>query len=374
MKAVVVGGGVLGASAAFHLRRRGAEVVLVDEEAEGRATSAGAGIVCPWSSRVEDPDHYRIACEAAAAYPELVAQLAECGEANPSYARIGALIAVADAAELDGHEARIRARAAVAPAAGAVTRLAPAEARALFPPLRADLGAVHIAGGARVDGRRLAAAMARAAERLGARRVRARAALDIAAGRVRGVTADGEAIGADAVLLCTGAWAPEILAPYGITLAVRPQRGQIIHLRIPHIAARHWPVMMPLTGFYMLTFDDDRIVIGATREEGTGFDHRITAGGLHQVLAESLAVAPGLASASLVEVRIGFRPMGPGWTPLLGPVPGIAGLFLGNGLGPNGLTIGPQAGRMLALAALGEAPPAVIAPYAAALSAALRSR
>jgi D-amino-acid dehydrogenase len=47
MKVVVVGAGVFGASVAYHLAREGAEVVVFDRDDAGRATSAGAGIVCP---------------------------------------------------------------------------------------------------------------------------------------------------------------------------------------------------------------------------------------------------------------------------------------------------------------------------------------
>ena len=55
MRIAVVGAGILGASTAYHLAAAGAEVVLVDDVSEGRATAAGAGIICPWPSLIEDP-------------------------------------------------------------------------------------------------------------------------------------------------------------------------------------------------------------------------------------------------------------------------------------------------------------------------------
>ncbi|HXM25120.1 MAG TPA: FAD-dependent oxidoreductase [Chthoniobacterales bacterium] len=48
MRIVVLGAGIVGASAAYHLTRLGAEVYLIDRDAPGRATFAGAGIICPW--------------------------------------------------------------------------------------------------------------------------------------------------------------------------------------------------------------------------------------------------------------------------------------------------------------------------------------
>ena len=60
MHIVVVGGGILGASAAYHLARAGAQVTIVDQAHEGRATAAGAGIICPWVSGADDPAFYRL--------------------------------------------------------------------------------------------------------------------------------------------------------------------------------------------------------------------------------------------------------------------------------------------------------------------------
>jgi D-amino-acid dehydrogenase len=105
------------------------------------------------------------------------------------------------------------------------------------------------------------------------------------------------------------------------------------------------------------------VVVGATRETGSGFDHRVTAAGQAEVLNQALEVAPGLGPATLVETRVGFRPVGPDLKPMLGVVAGLDGLVVGNGLGASGLTIGPFAGRLLAQLALGGAPEFDLAAY-----------
>src|SRR3546814_5336027 len=110
---------------------------------------------------------------------------------------------------------------------------------------------------------------------------------------------DGREIAADAVVVAAGAWAPVTLAPLGIRLAVDPQRGQIIHLKMPGADTLHWATMQPLNGYYLLAFEDGRVVIGATRERGSGFDHRLTAAGVAEVLNAGLATAPGLAGWTL---------------------------------------------------------------------------
>jgi D-amino-acid dehydrogenase len=105
------------------------------------------------------------------------------------------------------------------------------------------------------------------------------------------------------------------------------------------------------------------VVVGATREIGSGFDYRVTAAGQAEVLNEALAVAPGLGPAILLETRIGFRPVSPDLRPMLGRIAGLDGLVIGNGLGPSGLTIGPFAGHLLAQLVLGQAPELDLAAY-----------
>src|SRR5215471_13410284 len=51
---IVVGGGLVAASVAYHLARRGASVIIVAGGQQGAATSAGAGIICPWTASADD--------------------------------------------------------------------------------------------------------------------------------------------------------------------------------------------------------------------------------------------------------------------------------------------------------------------------------
>jgi D-amino-acid dehydrogenase len=356
MRAIVVGAGVLGASTAYHLARAGAQVIVIDAARDGRATAAGAGIICPWVSGVEDPVFYALYAGGGRYYSDLVPALAELGETDLGFRRSGALVVSTDTSELAFIERFARQRQRDAPEMGTITRLLPHQARALFPPLRDDFGAVHVAGGARVDGRRLAAALLRAAQTQGATLRTGEATLRVERSRVTGVTVAGETISADEIILTAGVWAPELLHRLGIPLAITPQRGQIMHLRVAAHDTRDWPVILPPGSHYLLAFDDGRVVVGATREPDAGYAYRVTAAGQAEILRHALDVAPGLATAELIETRVGFRPVGPNVRPVLGRVRGVEGLVIGNGLGAAGLTIGPFAGRLLAELALGRPP------------------
>ena len=88
------------------------------------------------------------------------------------------------------------------------------------------------------------------------------------------------------------------------------------------------------------------------------------AGGQKEVLDFALAYAPGLKHATLIETRVGFRPASPSFVPMLGPVEGVRGLLVSNGLGAGGLTLGPMSGRLLAECALGQKTALDLADYA----------
>lgn len=355
MRVLIIGAGILGSSAAYHLAAQGIEVEIVDEAHQGKATMAGAGIVCPWATKVEEPEWYKLYEAGTRFYDGLISGLKSRGETDLGYGKVGALVVAEDRAEFDAAAERVARRTKNAPEAGEIRHLTPAEARALFPPLREDFDAIHIPGAARVDARLLSAAMVRAAVSMGAKFRSDYVTLKTNGDRASCLDSTGREIAADQIIVTAGAWASQILRPLGLAHPVVPQKGQIVHLRLPGVATAKWPVVLPMSSHYMLAFDDSRVVIGATRENKSGFDYRVTAAGELEVLSAGLKIAPGLANATLIETRIGFRPAGETMNPILGRVPGFSNLALGNGLGAGGLTIGPFAGSQIAKIATGQA-------------------
>jgi D-amino-acid dehydrogenase len=364
VRLIVVGSGIVGSACALTAATLGADVTLVDADHRGRATSAGAGIICPWPSRVDDADWFAFACAAARGYPALVDSLADLGETAVGYRQTGAMVLAESPKRQEEIRRQLLARRDHAPEMGEITGLDPSQARGLFPPLSPDFWAVHVSGGARVDGRLISAAMRRAAARSGATVLAGKARLHVARGRARGVSVDGELIEADAVVAAAGAWTNEFLAPAGLRIAIAPQRGQIVHIGLGLADTSQWPAILPdWSGHYMLAFDDSRVVVGATRENESGFDYRVTPGGLAEVLGQALRVAPGLAAGTYLETRIGFRPMGPDIRPLLGRVSQAEGLVIATGLGASGLTMGPYAGDVAAHVALSAEVPVDLGPF-----------
>lgn len=355
-KIVIIGAGIVGASTGYQLAKKGAEVIIVDRHEQGQATDAAAGIICPWLSQRRNKAWYKLAKGGAAIYPKLVEELANDGETDTGYARVGAISLHTDEKKQIAMRDRALKRRDDAPEIGKVTLLDQKETKRRFPLLSEEYSSIHVSGAARVNGRKLRNALLRGAKKHGGKLIEGDATILHEGSTVTGVSVDENILKADTVIATTGVWMRELLKPLDIEFDVTPQRAQIMHLKMPDTDTSKWPVVMPPTDQYMLTLDDSRIVIGATHENNVGLDHRITAGGVYEILTKAITIAPELENSTVLETRVGFRPVTPGFLPVIGPLPSYQGLLLANGLGSSGLTMGPFIGKQLAKLALDEQP------------------
>jgi D-amino-acid dehydrogenase len=362
---IILGGGIVGTSAAYAAVRGGARVALVDAGLPGRATDAGAGIISPVALDRDEarPEWTTLVTECVTHYRSLLADVdavEPSGAGSATFRQVGEIVVAPDPSYTEQlAEIGRRLSTPEGRAAHGVTEppvdVSGARLHRWWPELRGDLDALLIADVGRVDGRRLRARLL-AAARSAADRQPGAALTEITGlggieldGATAAVLVGAERLAAPAVLVATGAWAGEELDRLGVTLEVRPDRGHIVHLRHgPATGGR--PVVNSLAGNYLLGFDD-RVVVGATHE-AAGFAPEATAGGQREVLTQALDLAPGLATATLLETRVGFRPVSSDGLPLLGPVG--HGVHLATGLGAWGLTLGPLFGELAAGHALGE--------------------
>ena len=353
METIVVGGGIVGSSVAYHLASGGVETTLIDRRDAGRATDAGAGIVSPPTSSRVGP-WFDLAVEAFDAYFDLVSALEREQDGPVGVDRCGLLRVAIDEDEVrrfDELSALLDRRedGTGHPRSAALESLPSDGARDRFPPLADTRRALFYADAARVDGRLFEGALRRAGKAHGLSVVEGSVeCLLVQRGRVVGVETAEDRYEADRTVVAGGAWSPEFGGQLGFEVPVEPQRGQIVHVDSGREDVGSWPIVSPFRGHYVVPWPDGRVAFGATRERGSGFDSRTTARGVHEVLSEGLRVAPGLGDASLHEVRVGLRPTTPDGLPLLGAVPTVEGAYLATGHGPTGLQLGPYSGALVA--------------------------
>jgi glycine oxidase len=354
----VVGAGLIGVGIAYELAKRGAAVTVYDRDEPARAASwAGAGMLAPFSEATADPDLLALCRRSLAAYPAFVADLHACSGVDVRLRFDGTLHAARDEADL----ARLGIAASTTRANGGdAVLLDRAEVLAREPFLAKGVaGGLFVANEGQVDNRRLGRALVGAARARGVRFERvAHLALACDARRVRGLRTPQGFAAASTVVNAAGAWAGQLEGvPEHARVAVRPVAGEMLAIALP-VGAIH--ALVWLGHRYLVPRDDARLLVGATVVE-RGFDARVTAAGVHDLLDAALAVAPALASFAIVETWAGLRPATPDGRPYIGST-ALEGYVVASGHYRNGILLAPETARLIAeLIVTGQAPESLAA-------------
>lgn len=353
---IVVGGGITGASAAYHLAKAGERVTLIDRGDKGQATQAAAGIICPWLSNRRNKYWYKLAKKGAEFYQTLIPELENQLGTDTGYRRSGAISLETDGQLLDRKTDLTLQKQTDAPEMGEVIRLNEQDVQRYFPLVADGFQGLFVSGGARVNGRVLRDSLIQGAVAHGAVRIHGHAQVTPRGDHQFSVQVGHMHLSAENVILTAGAWVNSIFKGKKMKMNVRPQKGQLIHVKLKGMNSDHWPVLLPPKDYYVIPFEDGRMVIGATREDDQLFDITPTSGGIHSILNEVFTFIPGFKDAEFLETKVGTRPFTADSIPVFGQFPELPGLFTANGLGSSGLTTGPFIGQELARIALGKQP------------------
>jgi D-hydroxyproline dehydrogenase subunit beta len=380
---VVVGGGVIGCACALALADRGLEVVVLEHAGlAAGASGRNRGLLLPHP----EPGSEVLYREGVARYR----RLAEEGGIPFDLRPTALLVVAADGAGLAEAE---RLAGALAELGHTVEPLDPAMLAKLEPCLAPDLaGGFRQDEGWEVDPTAATLALAAAARRAGAvfRTHDQVHRLLLDGDRVTGVVVDGGPLAAGAVVLAAGPWTRPLAARAGTDLPVGGARGWLLQTaplpwtvghtlmdagwatpgeaafsgRSPTVEelAGMAPGPEPWTAFALQQGPGGHAVVGASLAASLreGSEHPETARGLAR---RALRFVPGLAGVPVVATWSGVRPVTPDGQPLVGPVPGLAGLWVAAGHGPIGVLAAPATARMLAEHLADGQPDPAAAPF-----------
>lgn len=354
---VIVGGGIIGCSVAFHLARAGVRPLLLERgEVGGEASSGAAGLLSAQAHSDEAGPLFDLKLASRALYPALAAELAERTGLDIEHRGLGHLVPAFDPAEA----AAIRARVAWQAEGGL-----PAEwldgraAREWEPGLAPDaLGAGWFPRDHHVNNTAVTQALAAAVLRLGGtiRTGCPVTALCREGERITGVRTATGTLAAGQVVLAAGCWAAELGATAGLAIPVLPAKGQILVARLPRPATRQ----VVYAGVYVIPRETGEHILGSTVEY-VGFDKSVTPEGLAAVLTPAVRLVPALEEAELAASWGCLRPATPDGLPILDA--SRPGLVLAAGHFRNGILLGPITGQLLAQAILEGRPPALLEPF-----------
>jgi sarcosine oxidase subunit beta len=343
---VIIGGGVVGCSIAYHLARRGQrDVVVLERETVGSGTTskAAGGIRAQFSTETE----IRFSLESL----RVLQNFTEEFGVDPGFKQIGYLFLVSDEKDLRAFETRIALQKRLGVDVRVIT---PKDAQAIVPALHVDdlIAAVWgpqdgLAGPAEVT-----QGFAKRARELGAGIVEGVevTAIDVAGGKVRGVrTTQGE-ITAPVVINAAGPTAARVGRLAGVTLAVFPRRRHIFFTEpFPEL-----PGPVPLThdqasGFYFRK-EMEQVLLSPGDVQDIGQDQIVPMdwGKLDETVPKAVHRLPLIERAKIAGGWAGLRPLTPDDHAILGPAPGVDGFFLAVGFGGHGFQHSPMTGRMVA--------------------------
>lgn len=345
--AVIVGGGVIGLACAWRAAVRGLDVVVLERERPGAgASNVAAGMLAPVGEASFGEERLLdLTLESHRLWPRFAAELAAASGLEAGYHELGALHLALDRDESAELRRRFELMRSLELEA---SWMRPRACRELEPGLATTVAAgVHAPHEAAVDPRAMIAALEGAIEAAGGRIEIGEAAAALGDGdRIAGVrTTAGAELHAETVVVAAGSWSAGAWLPPRVRPAVRPVKGQIITLAGPPAEPICERIVVS-ERVYIVPRGDGRLVIGATVEE-QGFDLRVTAGGVHELLREAYRILPEIAELELVETIAGLRPTTADNLPLIGPG-AIDGLLLATGHFRNGILLAPLTGERIA--------------------------
>lgn len=355
---VIVGAGVIGLACAWRAAQRGLSVVVLERDRPGAgASDVAAGMLAPVGEASWGEERLlELALGSHELWPSFAAELAEASGCETGYESLGALHLALDRDE----ERDLGRRFELMRSHGLAARwTTPSECRRLEPGLGSGgHGGVHAPDEAAVDPRALVAALVAAFTAAGGRIELAEANQAVVeGGRLAGVrTSDGREYRAQATVLAAGSWSGAGWLPAAARPPIRPVKGQILTLAGP-VSRPVCERIVVTERIYIVPRADGRLVVGATVEE-QGFDTRVTAGGVHELLREAYRALPQIAELELVEAVAGLRPATPDNVPLIGPG-SIDGLVLATGHFRNGVLLAPLTAERVAVLVAGERAEAV---------------
>lgn len=364
---LIVGGGIIGCSIAYFLRKQGVEVIVLEKDKIGaQASSAAAGLLAPIRPLSQQDPFKALQLAGLARFTSFAPELEAASGISVDYEKTGTLRLLPAEKLVPAYTWAQTWRSA----GYHIRILTPQEAYECEPLLyRGLVGAVSIADEAQVVPVQLVQAYAQAAINLGAHLYDHTEVVSLehtATGRrIAGAwTGRGDLITCHQLIIAAGAWSARCGTWLGLTFAVRPVRGEIIALQQPSSPLRHiiFDEGIIDEDIYIAPKPNGTVVVGATKAD-VGFETEVSAGGILHLLQVATKLLPALAYCSVQRMWAGLRPKTPDSRPLIGPIPSWENVMIASGHGGFGVLLSAVTGETMAELVISGQVPEIIRPF-----------
>lgn len=359
---VIIGGGVVGCSLAYHLARSGMKPLLLERGSLGEGSTArcAGGVRQQFATEV----NVRVGMMSR----HMLERFPDEVGATADLRQIGYLFL----ATAENEAAQFARNVEMQQRVGLddVRLLTPQEARELVPELRVD--DLHGASFCPSDGlagpNEVTAGYAGAARRSGAGIVEdcEVTAITRDAGRVTGVVAGDAHVAADVVVNCAGPYAAVVGRMAGVDIPVRPFRRHIF-VTEPFSLSRPVPMTVDFhTSFYFHPEGAGMLLGMSDPDEPTSFDTSVSWDFLEHLIEHATWRLPALERAQIHTGWAGLYEVSPDNQAIAGEAPELQGFWLCCGFSGHGFMQAPAMGHLLAEAILGRQPEIDLAPFSPA--------
>jgi glycine/D-amino acid oxidase-like deaminating enzyme len=350
---VVIGGGVIGLSAAYHLARAGVPDVLLlerDDLGSGSTCKAAGGVRAMFS----DPVNIELGLRSLRAF-EAFGE--EPGQEIDLH-RLGYLFLLDDPADVADFEAAVALQGSL----GVPSRMiSPAEAQALSPMISTSglLAAAWSPGDGHCTPESVVLGYAGGARRAGARVVTrcAVTGLEVVDGVVRAVVTSGGRVETDTVVCAAGAWSAAVGEMAGIDLPVVPLRRQILTTEPTPGLDPATPFTIDFSSSLYFHREGPGLLLGMSDpDEAPGFSLARTDTWLPRLTAAIERRVPALADVGIASGWAGLYEMTPDHNALVGEAADVSRFLYATGFSGHGFLMGPAIGEVVRDLVLGRTP------------------
>lgn len=160
--------------------------------------------------------------------------------------------------------------------------------------------------------------------------------------KIIGVETSKEKLFAEKIVIAAGCWSGKIGNLAGISIPVKPIKGQIVLTETKRRTIKH--IIIYPKG-YLVPRKDGKLLIGSTVED-VGFNKDVTLEGVNSILTKANKILSDFKSP-IVKLWAGFRPDTPNHLPLIGPHPKLEGLILACGHFRSGILLAPITAKLI---------------------------
>jgi glycine oxidase len=343
--AIIVGGGIIGSSIAYHMSARGMKVILLERDTLGsQASNAAAGMLAVQAEISEAGPMFDMARASRALFPQLATDLRELTGIDIGLKRKGMFRVAATKTDVEEVQRLLDFQKSVGEQA---TWLLVEQVRQREPGISSEIqGAMFVEEDSHVDAPELCLAFAKAAAVLGAQIMEYTEVKSLlsAQGRITGVVTSKGDLLANQVIIASGTWSGSLLAQAGLTCPIYPVKGECFSV------LSYSPLLTSTVfsdGCYLVPKKGGRIVVGATMIEHS-YDRRTTLGGISKLLDAAKQILPGIVETEWERAWSGLRPQTLDGLPYLGEHPKWKGLYVAAGHYRKGILLSPMTGKLVA--------------------------